>query len=455
VNRLKKSPPFSHPEKRRLYSAARDAARQFLSTQRHRLLWSAGAFFALLALALYFHTGQVPRDKEAQFLAETSAANVAPPIPELKEVVGSFKRNQTITQVLMQEGIPIEVVHEIVDSARPVYDLAKVKAEQLYYLYFTQEGKFSNFRYPVDNERYLTVYHDAAENRMVPVMKNYQYETRVERISGEIESSLFASILDIGENDQLALDLADIFGSDIDFYTDLQKGDSYEALVEKKYLDGKFSKYGSILVADFTNQQKVFTGILFEDEHGKPAFFAPDGKALKKSFLKSPLKFGRITSRFSNARLHPILKIVRPHLGVDYAAPTGTPVQSVASGIVLSAGRNGGYGKSVRIRHAGGFETRYSHLSRIAVKPGARVAQGEIIGNVGATGLATGPHLDFRIQQHGKAINPSKVIFPPGAPVSASQFGRFAVLRDKLIDDLRTANVDIEQASSRPESAPK
>ncbi len=341
------------------------------------------------------------------------------------------------------------MVHQIVEEARPVYDLAKVKAEQLYYLCFTRDGKFRNFRYPVDEERYLTVYHDTAENRMVPVMKNFRYETRVEQVSAEIDSSLFASVVGIGEKDQLALDLAEIFGSDIDFYTDLQKGDSFRALIEKKYLDGQFSKYGAILAADFANQQKVFSGILFEDENGKPAYYAPDGKALKKSFLKSPLKFGRITSKFSLARKHPILKIVRPHLGVDYAAPTGTPVQAVAAGVVSGAGRSGGSGKMVKIRHSGGYETMYMHLSRISVKAGSRVSQGEVIGNVGSTGLSTGPHLDFRIRHRGKPVNPAKVIFPPGAPVPAAQFARFAALRDKLIGDLRKTADDSRQAADR------
>jgi murein DD-endopeptidase MepM/ murein hydrolase activator NlpD len=430
----------------------RDAVRHVLDGHRPEFLITACLFLGLLALAVHLQLGQTQRNRNAQARTQTLPASTLLPVPEFTEVVGSFRQNQTITQVLLQQGIPVEVVHQIVECARPVYDLARVKAAQFYFLCFTREGKFSNLRYPVDDERYLTVYHDVAENRMIPVMKSFRYETRVEHVSAEIESSLFASVKSVGEKDQLALDLADIFGSDIDFYTDLQKGDSLRVLIEKKYLDGRFSKYGAILAADITNQQKVLTGILFEDEHGKPAYYAPDGKALKKSFLKSPLKFGRITSRFSGARLHPILKIVRPHLGVDYAAPTGTPVQSVASGVVVSAGRNGGYGKSVKIRHSGGYETMYSHLSRITLKSGARVAQGAVIGNVGATGLATGPHLDFRIRLHGNAINPAKVIFPPGAPVPPAQFSRFAELRDARMEDLRMMSDQSKQALN--ETAP-
>jgi murein DD-endopeptidase MepM/ murein hydrolase activator NlpD len=403
----------------------------------------------LLAAASYMAVRQARRSREAPAMLQKPLVSVVPEIPEIKQIVGIFQHNQTITQVLLQQGLPLPLVHQIIDCARPVYDLAKVKAEKLYWLYLTKDGQFRDFRYHVDDERYLTVYHDTAQDRMVPVMKNFQFETRVESVTGTIDSSLFASITDIGEKDQLALDLADIFGSDIDFYTDLQKGDSYRILLEKKYLDGQFSKYGAILAASFTNQKKELIGVRFEDEKGKPAYYAPDGKALKKSFLKSPLKFARITSRFSFARMHPILKTVRPHLGVDYAAPTGTPVQAVGAGEVTGSGSSGGSGNMVSIRHSAGYETSYLHLSRIAVRRGAHVEQGQVIGYVGSSGLSTGPHLDFRIRQRGKAINPTKVIFPPGLPVPAERFANFAALRDKLSDELRMTNDELRQASIR------
>jgi murein DD-endopeptidase MepM/ murein hydrolase activator NlpD len=249
-------------------------------------------------------------------------------------------------------------------------------------------------------------------------------------------------VIGIGEKDQLALDLAEIFGSDIDFHTDIQKGDSFRVLIERKYLDDQFSKNGLILAASFTNEGKEFIGIRYEDEHGKPAYYAPDGKALKKSFLKSPLKFGRITSKFTHARFHPVLKIVRPHLGVDYAAPIGTPVQSVAAGVVTGAGYGGGGGKMVTVRHDNGYLTKYLHLSRMAIKSGARVDQGDVIGYVGSTGLSTGPHLDFRIFKNNKAVNPLKVISPPGLPISRARFDDFAALRDKRIDELRLTKDD-------------
>lgn len=437
------SPPFSPvPGDRDSRYRRRIALRKFLSRCRRLLPIPGVLLLAIFGLMAYNSRYQARQRGSAQIEVPNPKPFFASPIPELREIVGSFQRNQTITQVMLQQGLPLPLIHQIIDSTRPVYDLAKVKAEQLYWLCFTPDGKFSNFRYPVDDERYLTVYHDKAKDSLVPVMKNFAFETRIETVSAVIDSSLFAAVLEIGEKDQLALDMADIFGSDVDFNTDIQKGDSFRVRIERKFLDGQFSKNGAILAASFTNEGKEFAGIRYEDEHGKPAYYAPDGKALKKSFLKSPLKFGRITSKFSHARLHPILKIVRPHLGVDYAAPAGTPVQSVAAGLVTGAGYNGGGGRTVTIRHASGYETKYLHLSRIAVRVGARVDQGNVIGTVGSTGLATGPHLDFRINRNGKAVNPAKVIFPPGLPVAPARFADFAVLRDQRIAELRLSNDD-------------
>ncbi len=399
--------------------------------RRLLLMIAVAAMAVVLSFASYFIPRKVPPLRLAAATLPVPVLSSPLPAPQLREIVDKFRPNQTITAALVGHGLSIQEVHEMVEAARKVYNLAKVRVQQPYWLYLTPEGEFHDFRYPVDEEKYLTVYRDP-ENRFVPVMKPFPYETRVEPVSGVIEDSLFMSMTDAGEQDRLALDLADIFGSDIDFYTDIQKGDSYRLLVEKRYLNGEFKNYGAILAADITNQNKQFFGYRFVDENGKPAYYGPDGKALKKSFLKSPLKFARISSGFSRARFHPILKIVRPHLGVDYAAPTGTPVQAVGSGVVIAAGLNGGGGKTVKLRHAGGYETLYMHLSRIAVRLGSRVGQGEVIGYVGATGLATGPHLDFRIWLHGRPLNPAKVIFPPAPPVAPSQFAEFAQLRDNL-----------------------
>lgn len=422
---------------------------RFFGRRRRFSVVFAGLTLALLAVLACLLLERGRQESWANTKIRTYTASVATPLPEFREIVDSFRPNQTITEALLQQGLSNRLINQIVDGARPVYDLARVKASRIYWLCFTKDGQFRDFRYRVDDERYLTVYHDLAQDRFVPVMKSLPYETRVEQVSGTIESSLFSSVAAIGEDDQLASDLADIFSSDIDFNTDIQKGDFFQVLTEKKYLNGQFAGHGEILAAVFSNQRKLLTGFRFEDDNGKPAYYAPDGRALKKSFLKSPLRVMRITSRFSPHRMHPILRVVRPHLGVDYAAPIGTPVRAVGAGVVIGAGRSGGNGKMVKIRHLGGYETMYLHLSRIAVKSGARVAQGDIIGNLGSSGLSTGPHLDFRISRHGVALNPTKVISPPGKPVAPAQFSRFAALRDKLNDELRISNDELKQASAK------
>jgi murein DD-endopeptidase MepM/ murein hydrolase activator NlpD len=353
-----------------------------------------------------------------------------PSLPQMKEIVGTFSARQTVADVLTRHGVPKEEVHRLVECASSVYNLAKVVASRPYWLHFTADGRFHEFRYPVDDERYLTVYREGGG--FVPVMKPFPYKTVVEPVSGSIEESLITAVTEGGEQEQLALELASIFMWDIDFYTDIQPGDSFRILVEKKYLDGKFIKYGAIKAASITNQNKTFSGFLYEDGSGKAGYYDHEGKSLRKSFLKSPLKFARISSRFSRARRHPILKIVRPHLGVDYAAPTGTPVVAVGAGTVELAGRNGAGGNTVQLRHAGNYQTMYLHLSRIAVKRGARVDQGQVIGYVGATGLATGPHLDFRVRLRGRFVNPARVVFPPQPPVPRKELASFERVRDEF-----------------------
>jgi murein DD-endopeptidase MepM/ murein hydrolase activator NlpD len=397
----------------------------------------------IVALAVAAMVALLTRQSRREVDEPVSAVVAEPaekqdPESQLRQVLDKIKRNRNITDTLRDHGLPYQEIRQLVESARPVYNLAKVVAGRAYWLNYESDGSFRHFGYHVDRDRYLTVYRNG--DQYVPVMKEFEFETRVEPVSGRMESSLYAAIVDAGENDGLADLMADIFMWTIDFYTDIQRGDSFRLLVEKLYLDGEFTRYGNILAADITVQGKTFTGFRFETEPGVTGYYHHDGSSLKRTFLKSPLKFTRISSRFSYARRHPILKIVRPHLGVDYAAPRGTPVVAVASGKVRRAGRNGGYGNMVRLRHIRGYETLYGHLSRIAVKAGTQVSQGQIIGYVGSTGLSSGPHLDFRVIHHGKYINPLKAVFPPRPPVPEESMGRFAEVRDRLQTQLDRIN---------------
>lgn len=380
-------------------------------------------------------------------LAGLSAVHVPdhPDLPALREITGAVRPNETITELLQRQGMGLDDIHSLVTAARPVYNLAMIRAEQRYRLHYTPAGEFRDFVYPVDTDRYLTVYrHD---DRFVPVMKEYKYQTSVRQVSGIIDDSLYMSVKRSGEEELLAVDLAGIFQWDIDFNTDIQQGDSYRMLVEKRSLDDRFVKYGDILAAEMTVGNKTFAAYRFAADGGKARYYSADGTSLNKSFLKSPLPYTRISSRFTMARRHPILKIVRPHLGVDYAAPQGTQVVAVAAGRVVLAGWNGGYGNMVQVRHARGYETMYAHLSTIQVCRGQEVSQGDHVGLVGMTGLATGPHLDFRILQHGRYVNPLKRVFPPQPPVAPELMPEFIARRDELRSRLNETSLAAEAGS--------
>jgi murein DD-endopeptidase MepM/ murein hydrolase activator NlpD len=207
----------------------------------------------------------------------------------------------------------------------------------------------------------------------------------------------------------------------------LRAGDTFHVLLEEKYLDGKFVRHGRVLAARFVNRGRSFWGFYFDGKVSAGGYFDREGRSLRKAFLKSPLKFTRITSTFTHSRFHPVLQIYRPHLGVDYAAPTGTPVRAVADGRVNYAGWEGGFGNMVKIQHNGTYTSMYGHLSRMAsgIRTGASVRQGQLIGSVGSTGLATGPHLDFRLLKGGQFINPLKVNFINAEPVNNSEIAAF------------------------------
>ncbi|PYN76820.1 MAG: hypothetical protein DMD96_24975 [Candidatus Rokuibacteriota bacterium] len=246
-------------------------------------------------------------------------------------------------------------------------------------------------------------------------------EVRVEVVSGTVQRSLFDAVERTGESARLVLDLVEIFSSDFDFTADTRAGDRFRLLVEKRYAGDDFVDYGRILVAQYASGGKTLSGVGFE-RAARFGHYDLAGESLRKSFLKSPLEFTRITSGFTYARPHPILGGVRPHLAIDYGAPVGTPVRAVADGVVVHAGWNGGNGIQVHLRHRSGYETQYNHLSRIApgLQAGARVRQKQIIGNVGATGLATGPHLDYRVAKNGTFVNPLGEKFIPGEPIPAA-----------------------------------
>jgi len=372
------------------------------------------------------------------------------PPDALTVMAGTIGRNATL-ESLLGKTLPPATVHHLVQAARPIHDLARLSIGQPFRLTLGPDGVISAFTYGIDELRTLKVKRNGTS--LEAALETRSYETRVETVNGTITSSLFGAVSDAGEEDLLAVDLAAIFEWDVDFNTELQKGDRFRLAVEKQYLEGAFSRYGSILAAELLRGDRVLRAVRFASDKGAE-YFSPEGLPLRKTFLRSPLKFTRISSGFSRARFHPVLKTTRPHLGVDYAAPTGTPVRAAADGTVVLSGWSGGYGKTVRIRHGRGLETLYGHLSRIDVKRGEHVQQGALIGAVGATGLATGPHLDYRTLRDGEYVNPLTIQPPPPEPVPAALRAAFEEARDRQMA-LLPAVVAAETAPVREASVEK
>ena len=288
----------------------------------------------------------------------------------------------------------------------------------------TASGRVKRFEYEIDNRRRLVV--EGVEEPVARV-EAIEYVTLLGTVEATISDNLFQAVADVGESPQMALQLAELFGAEINFIRDLQEGDSFSVLVEKRYREGEYKGYGRILAAHFTNKGKTFEAYLFRDGSERAQYYNRKGENLRKTLLQAPLAFTRVTSRFTSSRKHPILGYSRPHMGVDYGAPTGTPVKAVGEGTVTKRGWAGGYGNQIIVKHVAGLESMYSHLSGYArgLRQGQRVRQGQVIGFVGSTGLATGPHLDFRLRQNGNFINPTKAINPRGAPVSAKRRAAF------------------------------
>ncbi len=362
-------------------------------------------------------------------------------------------RGHAFADVLTGSGVAPESAYRVVQAAQSVFDLRRVRAGNRLSVGRSVIGELRTVSYQIDPESTLWVTpEENADQFRAEILASPATVTTV-TATGELKSSLWDAILESGEGPELVLLIADIFGWDIDFNTEPRVGDTFRVAVEKKtYTDGSV-RYTRVLAAEYNNQGHAYQAVLFRDPNGRPAYYAPDGSSLQKMFLRSPLVFGgRVTSRFSRARFHPILRRVRPHLGTDYYAPTGAPVQTIGSGRVLFAGWKGGGGRTVHIRHSNGYETMYLHLSRILVRAGERVQQGQRIGLVGSTGLATGSHLDFRITQHGKYRNFEALRLPPANPVAKKDWNEFASARDEFMALLPPPAGAVQQArtSDRP-----
>ena len=365
-------------------------------------------------------------------------------------------RHATLDGLLREHKLPAALVEAAVASTRAVFDPRHIRANRPYKIVVSLDGWLREFEYEIDADRFLRI---VSRNRSEPAVLDaevipYKKQTGIVGIRGEIDAdhpSLIAAMDEAGENIQLAMALAEIFGGQIDFESDLKQGDSFEVLFEKSTREGQpeVAGYGAILGARFVADGEEHQAFRWVDPAtSRAAYYDADGRSLKRTILRSPLKFvpvPRVTSGYSRNRLHPVHRRYRAHLGVDYGAPHGAPVVAVANGSVVSAGWAGGGGNQVRLRHAGNMETYYLHLARFAkgIRAGVRVEQGQLIGYVGSTGTATGAHLDYRLKRNGAFVNPliEHRRQPPGEPIPSVRLADFRQQRDGILNRLSTTLV--------------
>ena len=356
-------------------------------------------------------------------------------------LTGSIPARTTIGDLFANHMVQSADAPVLIASIAAAIDVRRLRAGQPYAIDRLLDGRVRRFEYEIDADKRLLVERAALDGspRFIATVERIPKQTTVVTIEGDINretNSLTAAIDKAGERIELALGMADVFSGEIDFNSDLQPGDHFRVLVERHTREGKLSGYGAILAAEFVNDSRKLKAIRFTPEGGSPAYYDENGRSLKRFFLKSPLKFEpRITSNFSTSRKHPILGYSRAHNGVDYHAASGAPVASVAPGVVTMAGWSNGGGRTVKVRHPNGYDTEYLHLSSIATRAGARISQGDLVGRVGSTGLATGPHLHYGLKKGGRYVNPvvEHRNMPPGEPVAAQFMRVFTSDRDRYL----------------------
>lgn len=375
---------------------------------------------------------------------------VAPPAIETIRIA----RGDTLDALFARAGLDSPTRFAMIAAIRRRFDVRKLRDGAEFTILRSASGAVESLEYLIDPDHQLLLMQTAGVFSAAVV--EVPATIRTVPVCASLEGSLFESLGRAGEAPHLAIEMARIFAWDLDFYTDPQEGDAFCLLIEKKeYENGQPPTYGRILAARYENAGKLYEAYLFPDEHGRPQYYGSDGRSLQAAFLRSPMKFeARVSSRFSRRRFHPVLKIYRPHLGTDYAAPAGTTVQSIAAGHVLFSGWSGGAGNLVKIRHAGGFESQYLHLSRRYVRAGQRVEQGQAVGAVGSTGLSTGPHLDFRLRHNGRYVEFERLRPPRLTTIPAARMAAFAADRDRYAEMMSVSSARAPLPEPAPGPAP-
>lgn len=405
------------------------------------VIWCV-AFIALLQVAYfiidYYQTKELmkklAKEKEVEKPAPVLLFNL--PVDSFTVVPGQVRKGQNLSDILVSKGISMAKIDEISKKSILTFDVRKMKVNNPYYFFMNKKNasKPDYFIYEINPVDYVV--YDLSDSLRIYKEKK-PIETLIKSASGVITSSLWNALEAQALDYNLALTLSEIYAWSIDFYG-LQKGDKFRVVFEENFVYGKSIGIGRVYASEFVHNKESFYAFQFTQDN-EDGYYDDKGQSLKKAFLKAPLKFSRISSQFSNARFHPVLKIYRPHHGVDYAAPTGTPVMSIGDGTVIAkAYQAAGGGNYLKIKHNSVYTTSYMHLSGYApgITTGSHVRQGQVIGYVGATGLASGPHLDFRVFFNGSPIDPLKVKSEPGLPVDKKYMQNYTVHRDSMLTKL-------------------
>lgn len=350
---------------------------------------------------------------------------------------GKVKKNETLAEILTDNEIGYSLATEIFSKSKPIFDFRKIRPNKNYSIYTLNDSQntFYAFVYEIDKIQYVTV--EIQESISVNINKR-EVTAKEKTITGVINSSLYETLSNQNASIVLAGELAEVFAWQIDFYT-IQKGDRFFAVYEELFVDTLSVGVGDVIAARFIHKNNTFNAFLFEQDE-KIEYFDEEGNSLQKEFLKAPLKYKRISSHYTGRRLHPILRVYKPHRGIDYAAAIGTPVQAVGDGIVLEASRKGAAGKMVKIRHNSVYTSAYLHLSKYGnnIRSGKKVNQGQVIGYVGSTGRSTGPHLDFRFWKNGSLVNYLTQKFPSSKAIQDSNMNSFIIIKDSLNNKLNS-----------------
>jgi murein DD-endopeptidase MepM/ murein hydrolase activator NlpD len=385
----------------------------------------------VFALALLSETRYLQALPSPQITVATpgaALAGVATPEPDQRHADGVIRRGETLSETFTGLGLSSAEAHGASTELARFVDPRRVRVGDRYRALLDREGQLREFFYAVSGkgDALLT----RAQGAWQASFRPYERSVRPRAINGVLRGSLESSLREAGADPTVGYRMADVLQWDLDFNRDLQPGDGFSALYEEVYLDGQLQGLGEVIALRYRNGGKTLEAY----RYGDGGYYDQDGRPLRKMFLKSPLPYSRVTSGFSQRRFHPVLRTYRPHWGVDLGAPVGTPVRVTGNGVVLSAGWDGGGGKVVKVRHPGGYVTQYLHLSRFAsgIGSGARVSQGDVIAYVGQSGLATGPHLDYRVQKNGSWINPTSLGGVQAEPIPVAGLSTFMKWRDAL-----------------------